>query len=627
LCGLAFETSEIVTEVVDDLIMAEEPGEDITEFLEKELPMTIEELEERATIAESEPDIETIEIIDMLEPLQPTEEEDFELETVELIDMLEPLEVEDEDLAEVEDQPEPELQKEVTAPVELPPSEVTLEPEPEEAPALEEPEALLPEVDIKDLELPESLTWDEDQISEISKEEIETVVVDVWPSVDKVDLQEVTPAVTEVEPEAPAAPEPVGVKAEPVTEKVAPAEPVKERLLVPVEEIPTYEEEDVYALPEQIPVQRMSVNWEYGIYGSAATVALFMVFHTLAPGDYTIALGVIFGTLILAGIYLTFTERGTFLRKDITRSGAFAVGTLIVAFIVLHWSANILTQSTGSLAQPTLDRLLLSIGILLIGVGMVWLRSVTRYVITWFSGTFLLFLSSVTYSGVTTGGGSTLSSTLLVGGVGAILVFISLAFLSYEKAIRRSIDTEIIRGDAEHIRSDYERALVSYDHALDKARSRKPSGPPIGYDVPWYSKGSALVLMGEIEEGLECLDMALAINPNNEVTWVNKGNAHSRMGQLKQAMDCFDRAIHLNPNYEIAWNNKGNILARQKRYIDALRCYNQAIKLNPGYDDVWINKGYVLVKMGKQEEAMLCLSHIKARPAPGTGPQRPVQTA
>lgn len=683
LCGLAFETSEIVADVVEGII-SDESAEDISDFLEKELPMTIQELEDKSIEVEEEPDLETMEIIEMLEPFQPEKDDDEgEPEVIELVDMLEPLQPSEgeetrdhekskdwkkdsfeQTKADIEETLEPskdeeledmELEKPVEAditeiemptdaerggpfeaevtdamidepidsdvsevdepidgeitdmdgPIEVDISEIDVEPIEVEGPI---------EVDISEVEeVPESLVWEGDRISELTQEEIETVVVDVWP-------EDRRPVADDIAPEMPAA------VARPAIEEITPAmTEVVERETVSIEEIPTYEDEPDYVVPERIAVQRLSVNWEYGIYGSVAAVILFIVFNTLAPGDYALALAVIFGALLLYGIYLAITEKGIIVKADFSRLSVFGIGSLIVAFIVLHWSAGIITADTGTLAQPGFDRFLISIGILLIGIGMIWLRPFTRYINIWFSGTFLLFLSAATY-GQITGIAGTLSAALIVGGIGGVLVFLSLAFLTYEKAIRTSIDTDIVRGDAEYIRSDFESALASYDHALDKAQSRK-SRAPMGYDVPWYSKGSALILMGELEEGLECLDMALAINPNNEVTWVNKGNAHSRLGQHNMAMECFDRAIALNPTYEIAWNNKGNILARQKRFVDALRCYNQAIKINPSYDDVWINKGYVLVKMGKQQEAMKCLNHIKARPQPASGPERPVQTA
>jgi Flp pilus assembly protein TadD len=177
---------------------------------------------------------------------------------------------------------------------------------------------------------------------------------------------------------------------------------------------------------------------------------------------------------------------------------------------------------------------------------------------------------------------------------------------------RATLEMMIARGDARYMRSDYRRAAEEYDEAIERiVHGRETAKGTTGYDVPWYRKGAALVLAGDLEEGIRCLDMALRINPRNAVTWVNKGNALSKLGRHQEAMSAFERALRINPRYEIAWNNKGNALARQGEYMGALKCYNQAIKVNPKYYDVWINKGYVLAKMGKYEEAARCVSVAK----------------
>ena len=228
----------------------------------------------------------------------------------------------------------------------------------------------------------------------------------------------------------------------------------------------------------------------------------------------------------------------------------------------------------------------------------------------------MLFLGTVMQYTYTGWGDAAASPVVLVAGLGASLVFISLIFLQYERALNTSIESDIVRGDAHYLRRDYKGALTSYDDALSKSQIKRVEilgSPLIEYDVPWYSKGSALILMGEFEEGIKCLDMALAINPNNEVTWVNKGNAHSKMGEHNVATECYERAIAANPFYEIAWNNLGNVMARRKQYVEALKHYNRSIKINPKYDDAWINKGYVLAKMGKKEQAIRCLSHVGSR--------------
>jgi len=357
-------------------------------------------------------------------------------------------------------------------------------------------------------------------------------------------------------------------------------------------------------------------NWATGIYVSVAAICFFLGFYAIVPGDYAPGLAVIFGTLLLIGIYLAFTERGTFFKGDLKRGAVFFSGEIIAATILLHWPMGFLNSEQGALGQPGFDRLMLSISILLISVGILWIRARVRYVFTWFGGILLLFLGTLmqyTYPGW---GDAATSPVVLVAGLGASLVFMSLIFLQYERAINTSIESDIVRGDAHYLRHDYKGALASYDNALSKSQIKRVEilgSPLIEYDVPWYSKGSALILMGEFEEGIKCLDMALAINPNNEVTWVNKGNAHSKLGEHGVALECYERAIEVNPFYEIAWNNLGNVMARRKEYVEALKHYNRAIKINPKYDDAWINKGYVLAKMGKKDQAVKCLSRIGSR--------------
>jgi len=366
-----------------------------------------------------------------------------------------------------------------------------------------------------------------------------------------------------------------------------------------------------------------AANWTTGVYVSVAAICFFLFFYIIAPGDYAPGLAVIFGTLMLLGTYLAMTEKAIFFRGDLKQASVFIAGIFFAAVVILHWPMGLMTAETGFLNQPSLDRVLLSLSVLLTTVGLLWIRARVRFVFTWFFGNLLLFMATVisfTYSNYGTG---IESPVLIVAGFGSGLVFLSLIFLQYERAINSSIETDIVRGDAHYLKRDYVGALASYDSALATAQMKKVGAygsPIVAYDVPWYSKGSALILMGEFEEGIKCLDMALAINPRNEVTWVNKGNAHSKLGQHGPASDCYRKAIECNPFYEIAWNNLGNVSARKKDYLDALKHYNRAIKINPAYDDAWINKGYVLAKMGKRDQAVKCLnrvgSRVKSEPAP-----------
>jgi RNA polymerase subunit RPABC4/transcription elongation factor Spt4 len=402
------------------------------------------------------------------------------------------------------------------------------------------------------------------------------------------------------------------------------AEPFEQEALDEVDEIPFLEEEiatkkateHLPALEPHSHAISKPANWATGVYISTIAITFFIASYLIVPGEYAPGLALIFGTLLIYGIYMWFTDKGSLFKGDLKHASVFIAGTIVSAAVLLHWPAGILTSDSGLMGQPALDRMLLSLSILLICIGLLWIRARVRYVFIWFSGTTLLFLATLmefTYTGF---GNVETSPVILVSGVGACLVFLSLIFLQYERALHTSIESDIVRGDAHYLKKDYKRALVSYDDALAKAqlKSVEALGSPIvQYDVPWYSKGSALILMGQPEEGIKCLDMALAINPNNEITWVNKGNAHSKLGEHDVARECYRRAIESNPFYEIAWNNMGNVFARQKDYLEALKHYNRAIKINSKYDDAWINKGYVLAKMGKREQAINCLNHVGVR--------------
>lgn len=362
-------------------------------------------------------------------------------------------------------------------------------------------------------------------------------------------------------------------------------------------------------------IPQKPANWATGVYVSMAAISFFIVFYLIVPGDYAPGLAIIFGTLLMMAVYLGITDRGTLMRGDLKHASVFFIGTVLAAIILLHWPLGAMNSAEGFMGQPNLDRMLLAVSILLIGVGLLWIRARVRYVFAWCAGTLLLFLvnfTDFTYAGFPEGG----SPVTLVFGLGAGLVSLSFIMLQYERALQTSIESDIVRGDAHYLKRDYRRALNSYDDALTKAQMKNVEvlgSPAVQYDIPWYSKGSALILMGQVEEGIKCLDMALAINPDNEVTWVNKGNAHSKLGDHAMAAECYRRAIESNPRYEIAWNNLGNVHARKKEYLEALKHYNRAIKINKRYDDAWINKGYVLSKMGKREQAIECLNHVGSR--------------
>ena len=354
-------------------------------------------------------------------------------------------------------------------------------------------------------------------------------------------------------------------------------------------------------------------GWEYGVLASLFTSLFYVALESFFP-IHPFSLAVIFGVILLFALIMIITSRAIFIKGDLSKGVIFLAGGAMISFILLHWFADII------IGNSQIDKILLSTGIIFLGIGIIWVRSKIRYIHLWVFGTIFLFLFSIgellffeqwAFSPVQPPGA-------IVAGLGMALIIASTILLAYERSLHTSIETEIVRGDIGYLNKDYNRALRSYDTALEKSRARRDSQETKeqgvqGYDVPWYSKGATLILMGQLEEGIECLDMALSINPNNEVAWVTKGNAYSKMGDFENALESYNNALIINPRYVIAWNNRGNAFAREKKYVEALKSYNRAIKLNSNYEDAWINKGYVLMKMGKEEEALKCISMISQR--------------
>ncbi len=348
-------------------------------------------------------------------------------------------------------------------------------------------------------------------------------------------------------------------------------------------------------------------GWEYGVIASLLTSIFYVALASYIPVN-PISLAIIFGIILIFAIIMLVTSRSIFMKGDLYRGSVFMIGGLIISFILLHWFAGMMIE------DPLVDKMLLSTGIIMIGIGIIWIRSKVRYIHLWLSGTIFLFLFAIgelyyfeqwAYSPIQPPGA-------IIAGIGIFLIVASAILLAYERNLHTSIETEIVRGDLDYLNKDYKKALRSYDRALEKSNDTTVSkvSDPREYDVPWYSKGATLILMGKLKEGIECLDMALSINPNNEVAWVSKGNAYSKLGNMDSALESYNNALIANPRYIIAWNNRGNAFARKENYIEALKNYNRAIKLDPNYKDAWINKGYVLMKMGKQDEALKCVSMI-----------------
>jgi len=365
-------------------------------------------------------------------------------------------------------------------------------------------------------------------------------------------------------------------------------------------------------IPSKAPPLRISAE-SGGLANAAETilyatgVGLSLQYFVATTGNIAFgwALFVFFGFAwgMAIGIIVLASKS---LKQSLKRSWQTLLGTLIILIVPLHWYLD--------LAWPQeIDFALVIIGIALWTPLIVRGRGRARWRVVWAGGsTISIVLMPATVLSINLGGDIV---TAFLWFISAFLVLFGIAFALHIRWLHWSLDLSLRRGEEEFARREFGRSVEDYDRAIDIARR---SGEE-DVATPWYSKGAALVILGQYEDALKAIDEALKINPNNEIAWINKGNALSRMGDYKGALKAFNAALRANPRYEVAWNNKGNTLARLGKYKESLKCYDLALQIDPYYRGAWVNRGFVLARIGEFEEAAKCAEKVMVLSGSFTG--------
>ena len=83
----------------------------------------------------------------------------------------------------------------------------------------------------------------------------------------------------------------------------------------------------------------------------------------------------------------------------------------------------------------------------------------------------------------------------------------------------------------------------------------------------------------------------------------NRGSALALLDRLEEGLESLERAIALQPDLVQAYTNRGNFLTDLKRYDEALASFDRAIAVNPQSAEAHFGKSQVLLVRGQFEEA------------------------
>jgi Flp pilus assembly protein TadD/RNA polymerase subunit RPABC4/transcription elongation factor Spt4 len=350
---------------------------------------------------------------------------------------------------------------------------------------------------------------------------------------------------------------------------------------------------------------------EYSAFTAVVACIVEYVSLQFQPPGYEWIVIFLFAVLFAIGMSFLVSGFTNIPKKMIRNSLFFWLGAILVVAIPLHHFFG------AASTVPALDYGLMAAGLGLSIFGIYLMGRGFQTHMIWTAGSMIVFVVALPIAFPLGSWPPSSGLEISVFIVGSAFVLVSFGFILYEKWLKLVMDTQILYGDESMRRRKPTESLKSYDAAIKTSTALSSAADtPSNFDLPWYSKGAALTILGRYEEALDCIDTAIKMDPENEVAWVNKGTALSRLGRHKEALRCFNEAIKQNPAYEVAWNNKGNTLARLKKLDEALKCYDMAIEIDEMYKEAWVNKGYILAKMGRYEDAARCADFVSSFASP-----------
>ena len=116
-------------------------------------------------------------------------------------------------------------------------------------------------------------------------------------------------------------------------------------------------------------------------------------------------------------------------------------------------------------------------------------------------------------------------------------------------------------------------------------------------------RGTALRMLGRLDEALASHDRALALSPGLVLAHINRGSALAGLNRFTEALESFDRAIALDGTSVLAHSNRGSALHRLERFGEALESHDRAAALAPGLAHVHVSRGQALAELGRYDQA------------------------
>lgn len=108
---------------------------------------------------------------------------------------------------------------------------------------------------------------------------------------------------------------------------------------------------------------------------------------------------------------------------------------------------------------------------------------------------------------------------------------------------------------------------------------------------------------GDMQEALDKLNQAVAMNPNCSSWHFNRGLTLDAMGQYEEAIACYHHAMELSPEDVEAMNCLAVNYTRTAQYDMAIDLFEKIVKIDPTFEPAYCNRIITYTEMEQHEQA------------------------
>ena len=355
-----------------------------------------------------------------------------------------------------------------------------------------------------------------------------------------------------------------------------------------------------------LPLPRSSV----GLTGLAVVLASVIALAAISPADGGLA--VLLSVLAIVGFMMLVISSKVVDESDALFVVAFGFGLILMTLVPVHEAFDVARTVDGEYLFTGFNLSLLVFGSVVSIMALQMMRTRDGHFAAWLIGSMAIFLVAFHEQvGILPSGGIGQYDRGLAA-IGVVFSFVPLVMYLWRELQYQTIWSHLHKANALIRKGNFGGAVEEAEEALrisfDARIARK-------FGLPWAMKGDGLYGLKEHSKAKMHYDMAIDIDPADDMSWCQVGNIQAFEAKRAIALNSYERALKLNPKNAYAWNNKGVIYVSLAWPEEAMVCFNRAMLLMPRNFDAHINLAKLTSRLGRHDESVMHYQHaLELRP-------------